>query len=143
MSEVVRGPIRDCEYHQSFLPGPLADVAEPCFALFFIGSAAEAASMAPIFHFLAMLVNANGTLGTLEDRITELREVTEASRARSAQVRPGKFVCLGLFATHIFLERSQVPNFLEICLDKIIVFIVLDAFVVVIEVNLLLCEGSL
>ena len=82
MSEVMWGAISHCSNHQSLLSRPIADVAVPSLALFFVGRPSKPASMASILYLLTVLVDPDWALRTLLYGVAHFRKVAEAGRAR-------------------------------------------------------------
>lgn len=141
MSEVMRGSIGHCSYHQSLLSRSVADIAVPSLALFFISRPSEPASMASILYLLTVLVDPNGAFRTLLYGIAHFRKVAEAGRTRCSEVIFGAFVEFRLFVKNIFFEVSKSKNPVEFLFVKPVVFIVLNGFVIVEEVYWGLDEG--
>ena len=141
MSEVMWGAISHCSNHQSLLSRPIADVAVPSLALFFVGRPSEPASMASILHLLTVLVDPDGALRTLLYGVAHFRKVAEAGRARRPQVVLGAFVEFRLFVKDIFFKVSKSKNPVEFLFVKPVVFVVFNGFVIVKEVYWGLKEG--
>lgn len=141
MSEVMRGSIGNCSYHQSLLSRSIADITVSSLALFFIGRPTEPASMASIIYLLTVLVDPYGAFRTLLYRVAHFRKVAEAGRARCPKVVLGAFVEFRLFVKDIFFKVSKSKNPVEFLFVKPVVFIVLNGFVIVEEVNWRLNEG--
>jgi hypothetical protein len=143
MCEMMWGAVCDRANHQSLLPWPLADVAVARLALLFIGCPPEPASVAPVLHLLAVLMNSDRALWALLNRVAHLREVTEAGRARRPQMIFGALIELWFLIENIFLKLSKALDSIELLVDMPVVLIVFDALVVIEEVNDLLFEGLL
>lgn len=69
VSIVVWRCIVDSDDHKSLFPWSLANVAKSSFALLFIRSSTEAATVASLLYSLAVQVDAHGALGAIEDRV--------------------------------------------------------------------------
>ena len=79
MSEVMRGAISHCSYHQALLSRPITDIAVPSLILFFIGSPSKPASMTSVLYLLTILVNPDGAFRALLNGIAHFRKVAETS----------------------------------------------------------------
>ena len=139
--KAMRSVVCDCQYHESFFPSSVADITVARLLLFCIACPSVSASMASIFDSLTTLMHPNLAFWAVNNGVWEFPNVTETRRTRGSQQVSCFFRIPRFLFLSIFFELWNRCYFIKRSLKIIVVFIVLESFMIIEKVNRLFAEG--